>query len=102
VTGYQIYLLTPEGGVLRAFELNCANDQDAVREAILLRGTGKFEIEIWEHTRLVRWLPMSRQLQTGVIWEKIARVVTLIALSSGLATLGGTFIKWSVETLSLS
>jgi hypothetical protein len=58
VASYQIYLLTPNGDVLRAFELDCAHDQDAVQAAIRLTDSDEVEIEIWERARLVRWLPV--------------------------------------------
>jgi hypothetical protein len=102
VASYQIYLLTPDGEVFRAFELDCAHDHDALQAAIRLRDSDEVEIEIWERTRLVRWFPVPPPAHTGLIWEKIARLITLFALSAGLATLGGALIKWSVETLSLS
>jgi hypothetical protein len=33
-------------------------------------------------------------------WQKTARLITLIAMSGGLAVLGTTLIRWSVGTLS--
>jgi hypothetical protein len=89
VASYEMYLLTLDGDVLRAFELDCANDEGAVREAIRLRDTDVVEIEIWERTRFVGWLPVPPQLQTGMIWENIARLITLVAMSAGVARLAG-------------
>jgi hypothetical protein len=102
VASYQIYLLTREGEVLRAFEFDCADDRVTVRAAIRLRGPDEVEIEIWERTRLVRWLPVQPRPQPGIIFDKIAQLIILVAMSAGLAALGRTIIKWSVETLSVS
>ena len=70
MASYQIYLLTPGGEVLRAIEFDCADDYEIVQVAVRLRGTDELEVEIWHRTRLVRWLPMPPQLQTGLIGKK--------------------------------
>jgi hypothetical protein len=62
LTGYQIYFLARDGEILRTLEFNCAGDQDAVQKAIHLRGADEVEIEVWERTRFVDWLPV-RALQ---------------------------------------
>jgi hypothetical protein len=92
---YQIYLLTPDGEVLRTLELDCASDQDAVQRAIRLRGADEVEIEVWEFTRFVHWLPVP-----PVTWQKGAQLIALIAVSAVLAAVGTTLIKWTVEALS--
>jgi hypothetical protein len=58
LTGYQIYFLARDGEILRTLEFNCAGDQDAVQKAIHLRGADEVEIEVWERTRFVDWLPV--------------------------------------------
>ena len=76
-------------------ELDCVNDQDAVRRAIRLRGADEVEIEVWEFTRFVHWLPVP-----PLTWQKGAQLIALIAVSAVLAAVGTTLIKWTVEALS--
>ena len=98
---YQVYFLKPDGTVLRTFEFECANDQDALTKATRRRGANEVEIEIWERTRLVGWIavpPFSRNVST---WQKTARLIALIALSVGFAALGSALVKWSVKSLSM-
>jgi hypothetical protein len=96
---YQVYLLrTADGEIVRLFEVGCANDQDAVIEAARLRGAAEVEIEVWERTRFVCQLPV--QPQTSAPWQQAAKLVARVALSSGFASLGTAFIRWSVEVLS--
>lgn len=102
MASYQVYLLTTDGDVVRAIEFDRADDQDVVLAAIKLRGTDEVEIEIWERRRFVRWLPVPPHPKPGMILDKISRLITLVAMSVGLATLGRTIIKWSVETLFIS
>jgi hypothetical protein len=58
LTRYQIYFLARDGEVLRRLDLDCASDRDAVQKATHLRGADVVELEVWERTRLVRWLPV--------------------------------------------
>jgi hypothetical protein len=102
MTSYQIYFLASEGEVVRTFELVCADDQDAMLKATNLRGVDEVEIEIWERTRLVGWLPVPPVPRIAIIWERAARLITLIAISTALAMLARALIKWSVETLSVT
>ena len=92
---YQIYHLTPNGELLRILELDCASDEDAVQSAIRLRGADDVEIEVWEFTRFVHWLPVP-----PVAWQKGAELITLIAVSAVIAAVGTTLIKWTLKTLS--
>jgi hypothetical protein len=55
---YQIYFLARDGEILRTFEFDCAGDQEAVQKAIHVRGADEVEIEVWDRTRFVGWLPM--------------------------------------------
>jgi hypothetical protein len=92
---YQIYLLTPDGEVLRTLELDCASDEDAVQRAIRLRGADEVEIEVWEFTRFIYWLPVP-----PVTWQKGAELIALIAASAIIAAVCTTLIKWTLKTLS--
>jgi hypothetical protein len=58
LTSYQIYFLAGDGEILRNIALDSAGDQDAVQKAIHLRGADEVEIEVWERTRFVDWLPV--------------------------------------------
>jgi hypothetical protein len=96
---YQVYLLrTADGEIVRLFEVGCANDQEAVLEGARLRGAAEVEIEVWERTRFVCRLPVRPQ--TSAPWQQTAKLVARVALSSGFASLGTTFIRWSIEALS--
>jgi hypothetical protein len=95
LTRYQIYFLTRSGEILRMFELDCARDQDAVQKATHIRGADEVEIEVWEQTRFVYWLPVPPDTS-----QKLVRLMTLIVASVALAALGTTLIKWCVEALS--
>jgi hypothetical protein len=97
---YQVYLLrAPDGEVLCVSEVDCANDQDAVLEGTRLRGKAEVEIEVWERMRFVRLLPIKPR--TPTTWQRAAKLVAHVALSSGFATLGTTIVRWSVGALLL-
>ena len=96
-TAYRIYFLTRDGEILRMLELDCARDQDAVQKATHLRGADEVEIEVWERTHFVGWLAVPALHGTVDTWQKTAR---LIAMSGGLAVLGTTLVRWSIEALS--
>jgi hypothetical protein len=97
---YQVYLLrAPDGEVLRASEVDCANDEDAILEGTRLGDADEVEIEVWERTRLVCWLPVL-PLRRASAWQRTARFVARVGLSVGFASLGMDFVRWSVEALS--
>jgi hypothetical protein len=100
VASYQIYFLTRDGEILRFLELDCARDQDAIQKATHMRGADEVEIEVWGRTRFVGWLAVPAPQRTLGTWQKAARLITLIAMSGGLAVLGTALIRWSVEALS--
>ena len=98
LTRYQVYFVTRDGEVSRTLEVDCACDQEAVRQATRVQGAEQ-EVEVWERVRFVRWLPVQAHHQNMVSWQKTARLITLIAMSVGLAALGTALIKWSVVRL---
>ena len=100
LTTYRIYFLTRDGEILRTLELNGTRDQDAIQKATHIRGADEVEIEVWERTRFVGWLAVPALHRTVDTWQKTARLITLIAMSLGLAVLGATLIRWSLESLS--
>ena len=65
-----------------------------------MRGVDDVEIEVWERARFVGWLAVPVLHRTMDTWQKAARLITLIAMSSGLAAVGTTLVRWSVESLS--
>jgi hypothetical protein len=100
LTTYRIYFLTRDGEILRALELDGTRDQDAIRKAIHIRGADEVEIEVWERTHFVGWVAVPALHGTVDTWQKTARLITVIAMSLGLAVLGATLIRWSLESLS--
>jgi hypothetical protein len=100
LASYQIYFLTRDGEILRMLELDCARDQHVIQKASQIRGTDEVEIEVWERTRFVGWPAVPAFTRTVDPWQKTARLIALIAMSSGLAVLATTLVRWSVEALS--
>jgi hypothetical protein len=100
LTQYQIYFLTRDGEILRILKVECARDQEAIQKATHIRGADEAEIEVWQRTRFVGWLAVPALQRTVGTWQKTARIITLVAMSVGLAVFGTTLIRWSVEALS--
>ena len=97
---YKVYLLrAPDGEVVRISEVNCANDEDAILKGTRLGDADEVEIEVWERTRLVCWLPVL-PLRRASAWQRTARFVAQVGLSVGFASLGMDFVRWSVEALA--
>jgi hypothetical protein len=67
-----------------------------------LRGVEAVEIEMWERTRFVGWLPAPPVPRVEIIWKRVARLIALISMSTAFTMLARAVIKWSIETLSRS
>lgn len=54
---YRLYLLNDAGHIVEAVELECGDDAEAIEAAEKHRGRN--DVELWEHSRLVKKLARS-------------------------------------------
>jgi len=60
MTHYRLYLLDGDNHIRRAFDLDCADDDEAVKTAETY--VDGHAVELWEKTRKVARLPAKREL----------------------------------------
>ena len=58
---YRVYILAPDGGILRAHDLDCETDEQAIRSA-QTHAAGN-AVELWDKSRKIAAIPMNHQVE---------------------------------------